>query len=279
LAAFALYGVWLGEPTPERRTTFEESLIPLDEIDPENPYGMFFRAMLVEEGDNRPEEAISRYTRILTRGDLSVPFRAWLLRNRADAARKVEDIESATKDIEEAVRLDPLHPANYMVLSRILANTGALGEAAIRARQAISLRPSVPWSQFLLGWIQYQRGEIHDAAKILGEACQVHRMQRICGLYAASLQRMGRDADALEAAQEASELVNEGKGSIELARFWMLRGDSDLALRYLRLSAQAQIVESESSIDSFDGADFLPLHGNPEFEAIVAEVKKRIGEE
>jgi serine/threonine protein kinase/Tfp pilus assembly protein PilF len=177
LSGFALYLAWLEEPTPDHRAALERSFAPLDRIDVGNPYGALFRALLLDEGDGQPKEALELYGQVLARPDLSGPFRAWVLRNRADAAWRLGDYESARGDLQEALRRDPLHASNYIVLCRILLYTGSLQEAASRAEQGLALQPGSRTLRYVLGWIQYRLGESRRSAATLTIACDQSALQ------------------------------------------------------------------------------------------------------
>jgi tetratricopeptide (TPR) repeat protein/tRNA A-37 threonylcarbamoyl transferase component Bud32 len=278
LFAYSLYMFWYVEPTAENRLAVERSFGLLEGLDPGNPYGVMFRAMLIAEGDNRPRQAIERYSRILSRSDLSPQFRAWVLRNRAYASLPVGAAAAAVADLEEALKLDPLHATNYEVLSAALLRTGLLEEAALRAKQAVALQPGNYSHEYFLGWAQYRLGDIDESTATLKKTCDTHRSQGSCALYAASLQRAGRASEALAAAEQASTLPDEGVGHIHLARYWLLTGNRDRALSHLRRSIEPG-VPSLFPLDIIwaeDDSDFDPLHGDPQFEEIVTEVKRRI---
>ena len=59
------------------------------------------------------------------------------------------------------------------------------------------------------------------------------------------------------------------------ASYWASLGDREKALQYLRQAIDLGLIGELVVHDP----DLASLRGDPEFEAIVAEVKKRIGEE
>ena len=279
LFAFTLYVVWYVDPTSENRTALERSFGLLERLDSGNPYGVMFRAMLLEEGDNRPRNAFALYSQVLARGDLSTPFRAWALRNRASCSSQLGDPATAVADLEEAIKLDPLSGTSYTILSDALMRTGLLEESAMRAKQAAALQPGEPNSQYYLGWTQYRLGAFDESAETLKTSCETHRSQASCALYAASLQRMEQYAAALAAAAAAADMTDQGVGNIHLARYWLLTGRRDRALVHLRRAVEPG-VPSMYPLDILieDEPDFALLRGDPEFESIVAEVKRRLQE-
>jgi len=281
LFAHTLYLSWLGEPTPENRRALERSVGPLERLDPDNPYGSVFRAMLLDEGDNRPQEANELYSRILARGDLSAPLRAWVLRNRAYGFNRAGLSLAAMADAEEALSVDPLHGASYAALSEALLQVGLLEKAALRAKQAVALLPGDDISNYVLGWTQYKLGAVEQSIATLEGPCETHKDQVICALYAASLQRAGRETEALAAAEGASRLTDRRLGNVHLARYWLLAGNRDQALRRLRRCVEPGVPSAYVTQLYFaeDDPDFAPLRGDPEFQAIVAEATKRIENE
>jgi tetratricopeptide (TPR) repeat protein/tRNA A-37 threonylcarbamoyl transferase component Bud32 len=281
ISALTRYLLWQDGPTAENRGAVERSVAALDSVDPGNPYGEMFRAMLLREHENKPQEAISLYDQILARQDLSASFRSWVLRNRADALSIVGDYDQAKSDVEEALRLNPLHPTNHRILFGILVNMGRLDEATLRIEQAIVLQPRAQRVQYALGWIRYRMGDLQASVAILQEACALHQFQMGCALYAAALQRVGREDEALAAADSASRLSDTGGGNIELARFWVLRGESDRALRHLARALEIGLALQNLSIDVIllEDRDFAPLRGDPRFEEIAQQLKRQIGQE
>ena len=109
----------------------------------------------------------------------------------------------------------------------------------------------------------------------------MHQFQRGCAMYAAALQRDGRADEAFTAARKAEALLHTGTGNIELARFWILKGDWDSALHHLDRALELGLANPRINVEVLllEDPDFVQLRGEPRFEAIVAEVKKRIGEQ
>jgi serine/threonine protein kinase/tetratricopeptide (TPR) repeat protein len=281
ISAFVHYAVWYDHPSAENQRATDRRVAALDRLDPDNPYGELIRAMLLMEHENKPHEAITLCTQILARRDLSAAFRAWVLRNRTNALSITGDFDKARADVEEALRLDPLQGNNYAVLCGILANRGRFEEAAVRIEQAIALEPRSQKNQYRLGWVRYRLGDTEAAVAILQEACEMHQFQRGCAMHAAALQRAGRGDEALAAAREAGDLLDTGKGNIELARFWLLRSERDRALHHLDRALELGLVNPILNIDTLllEDPDFAPLRGEPRFEEIARELKRQIGQE
>ena len=102
------------------------------------------------------------------------------------------------------------------------------------------------------------------------KACELERGQWYCAGYAVALQRAGHAAEALEEAKKAGTLPDTFPGSRMLACYWTLAGNHPEALRRLRRAVHVGTTESAIKSDSC----FEPLHGDPEYEAILAEARR-----
>jgi len=280
LSAFTYYAAWFHDPSAARRADLERAIAALDRADPGNPYGTMIRAVVLHEGDQESRESMKLFPQILDRDDLSASFRAWVLRNRAEIASILGDHDQAAADMTEALSLDPLHPTNYNSLSTVSVNSGRMEEAALRAEQAMALMPRALVHQYMLGWIRYRLDDLDGALPLLEESCETHQVQRSCALYAAVLQRAGREDEALQAERHAAGLTETGKGSVDLARFWLLKGDRDQALHHLGRAVEVGFVDPDFNIEILlvDDGDFAPLQGEARFREIVEELKMQIGE-
>ena len=100
-------------------------------------------------------------------------------------------------------------------------------------------------------------------------------------MHAAALHRTGREDEALAAARKAGGLPDTGTGNIQLARFWLLKGNRDRALHHLDRALELGIVAPIVNIDVLllEDPDFAPLRGEPRFEEITQELKRQIGQE
>ncbi len=88
------------------------------------------------------------------------------------------------------------------------------------------------------------------------------------------LKRAGRDVEAREQVRTLSNDIDSALACYHLARYWALSGDSALALDQLGRSRDLGFANRRIVRDP----ELETLRGDPEFEAIVAEVRKRIGE-
>ena len=75
-------------------------------------------------------------------------------------------------------------------------------------------------------------------------------------------------------AREANALPDDKYGCRELASVWSLAGDRVQGLQLLHRALAA----GYASVSLFDDEDLAALRGGAEFEAIAAEVRRRIGQ-
>ena len=122
-------------------------------------------------------------------------------------------------------------------------------------------------------WIE----DLAGAVEAYQRACELDETQSRCAIYAIALQRVGRESEA-RAAAEAAETMGGHPNHYDMACYYALAGDRDRAIQRLRHELDRGYNSYNSDWIARD-PDLESLHGDPEFEAIVAEVKKRIGEE
>jgi tetratricopeptide (TPR) repeat protein len=111
-----------------------------------------------------------------------------------------------------------------------------------------------------------------EASRAYGAACQRASRQSVCAAYAIALLRAGQPDEARTAVEMAAGLEATSGGAYDLACYYALAGDRLAAIERLRRAVDLGYASDWISRDP----DLAALHGNPEFEAIVAEVKKRI---
>jgi len=271
LRAHALMELLDSDPTPKNRRQFQEALARLDARDPNNPYGDFYRAYLAFK-DSKYKEAIALHTRILERDDLTPAVRAWVLRYRAFMrASGMRDTDAALRDLEEALSLDPASARTFHILSETLMTVGRNEEALTRARQAVALMPNYWRHHQTLGVLLGQLGRDQEALPTLEIACELGNAQSACAMYAISLFKAERAADARKAAQQAAELTSDSLGAYNLACYFALSGQRKRALALLSDALELGPVGTAPNQDP----DLATLHGDPEFIAILAEAERR----
>ncbi len=267
----AVFGAWDHDRSDARRADLEEALTALERADPKHPAVEVTRAY-VQGGVGLLREAIARFTRVLARSDLAPDFRAEVLKLRGQNESEEDDIAAALADLEEALRLSPVNTEIFAQLAEALRKAGRPGDALSRARQAVALSPTDPWALLTLGWTLGDLGRAEEAVEPIGKACELTRGQVSCAAHATALHRAGRKAEALAAAKKADGLTEEPGGRYNLACFWAQLGNRAEALRSLRRAFDLGYLDAFVERDP----DLVSLHGDPEFEAYVTEVKRRL---
>jgi tetratricopeptide (TPR) repeat protein len=213
--------------------------------------------------------------RVLERNDLGPRLRQWTKSLHAGINVDQGNYDEAVAELEEAIRLDPSYANVYLNLSRALRDAGRVDEAVPWAKQAVALAPGKWQGHSTLYLSLSLAGRLDEAIEPARKSCELSGTQTGCDYYALALLEAGRTEEALQAARYSETLPDSILGSYNLACFWSLRKDRESALRWLRRSVDLGYANAFITRDQ----DFAWLHGDPEFERIVAEVKKRIGNE
>ncbi len=253
--------------TQQNRDRLSSALDAVDRLDPQNPYGEFYRAYLLSK-DARLSDAVAAQSRLLVRTDLTPAARAWILRYRG-LLKLGDQPQSARADLEHALRLDPANARSFHILAETLLATGDKEQALIRAEQAVALMPSYWRHQETLGRALTALGRIEEALRAFRAACDLGNEQSACALFALSLLRSGATEDAMAIANKADKLTAEPAGVYNLACFWALAGDSKSALGKLK-----RAVELGYALPPHD-PDLASLQEEPEYRAIVGEANNR----
>ncbi|MBI1950964.1 MAG: protein kinase [Acidobacteria bacterium] len=267
----AVFAAWDHDRSAARRAELEKALADLERADPQHPAVEVSRAY-VQSSEGLLREAIARFTGVLARSDLAPDLRADVLGLRGWNESQTDDTAAALADLEEALRLSPVNAEIFTRLAETLRFAGRLPDALIRARQAVALSPSDPWALVTLGFTLGDLGKAEEAVEPMGKACELTRNQSQCAAYASSLQHAGRKAEALAAAKMAEALAESGTGRYNLACFWAQFGNRGEALRSLRRSLELGVLIGFGERDP----ELISLHGDPEFEAYIAAVQKRL---
>lgn len=215
---------------------------------------------------------MSSYSETLERTDISPHLRAWLYRRRAWANKVAGDYAAAIADATQAVELDWSDGASYARLASILRSSERLEESLTAGRKAVLMNPANynHWNILALSLGDLKRW--NEAAEAAGKACSLGPSSQFCGNYAITLAQAGRAVEAAEAANQASRLPAMVYGFYNLACYRALAGDKRGALRDLHAALDLRFADALIR----DDEALRSLHGNPEFEAIVAEVDKRL---
>ena len=117
-----------------------------------------------------------------------------------------------------------------------------------------------------------QLGRHEEALLYSVKMCEIAQDSVHCGAHANNLQRAGKEIEALAVAREAAAMTKSQAGSYNIAGYWALAGNKTEAFRFLRGALELGLASGFLAEDP----TFESLHGDPGFEAIVAEVERRI---
>jgi tetratricopeptide (TPR) repeat protein len=305
---------WGTDASSVRRKAFEESLLAIDRVDQNNPWDEILLAIVIDTaeyiyGVECHQKAFEMLTAVLVRDDLTPTVRAVVLAYRAQSLGAMGKLSESLEDLEKAIPLAPTYETTYSVLASTLMYMGRRDEALNRARQAVALNPLSFQTHVFLSWILSDAGMLEEAlvharravelgpdnfqnhlglgevlwklerweesAVHYGKACELSPVRGTCAARAASLRRAGRESE--EARKVAAALPESPWGAYFLAIYSADAGNRVEALRLLQRSWELNEGATKPG-DVEDLRDNFPsLHGDSEFEAIVAEVKRRSG--
>jgi len=289
------------------RLEFDESIRALDRMDPNNPWSDFFRAKLAEVFfDNR--EAIGRINNVLARNDLTTPMRSEAVYVRGRAFSSSGRLNQALRDFNEMLQLAPLDVGSLGETGLTHIALGNFDAGLDLARKAFAVEPNDPEALAFLGVALWNAGRVQDGLPYLEKQCRMIRtaaedenaccfyyslalaqsgqveaslplLERCCeetvercSMYALSLELDGQSREAeLQARKSAGS--DQGVNSLYyLAAYHAVAGHRDKAIGILRLLVERGYVDCWLWMDPW----LESLHGDPGFEAIVAEIRKRI---
>lgn len=275
-AALAAYATDLSNLLVERQSAdvaaeLERSLQRLQKLDPNRPDIDKIRAYLFFRMKGQPAEAIALYTELQDRHDLSHGLRSVILSGCANAELDAGRVESAINHAEMATRLDPSRAAGWTDLSRVYRGAGRFEAALAPAQRVVALQPSNGWGQHSLGLILTRLNRDQEALRHYALACSLVQSQSQCANYATALLKVGRIAEAPVVAVGAEKLPTSTYGGYNLACFWAIAGDHERALLWL----QKALDVGYSSVYIESDPDLASLRGDPRFERIIAEVRRK----
>jgi tetratricopeptide (TPR) repeat protein len=223
----------------------------------------------------QPAKAIDNLTVLLSRKDVGPRLRSWALSVYAVFQANIGEHDLALKASTDALREEPALAKTFADLSRTLSRAGRHEEAITRASQAVALDPWY-WRNYetlAISLINVDRHE--EALEPARMACELSESQSPCSIYAYLLLKAGHLEESKRVAARAESMEETLFGTYNIACYWAYRGDYKRALYHLRRSVELGYASHWIQEDQ----SFAPLHGNPEFEAIVAEVKKRLAKD
>lgn len=276
LRSRALFYAMTPTPSKEACQRTLDAIGSLERIDPQHPRVVESRVRVrfLCEGPASRASGVAAIASLLQRDDFTPARRAEILLSRIELTH-YEDSTAAMTDLRECLHLVPANAGIFVYLADMLIYQGKTQEALERAKQAVALDPSNPFSSEKLGFVLEKLGRYDEAVTSYRAACEIMRgQQQILGL-ARVLWLGGHRNEAKKLEQEASAFPEHYNGLYNIACYQALTGNREGALRSLRRALQLGWEGTWITRDP----DLVTLYGDPEFEAIVAEVKKRLGQE
>lgn len=235
---------------------------------------------LMEEAERaresgRPEEAISKYKRVLelapslasaytnlgtiyysqgkvedayrifVRGVENAPADRILLTNAAATAQQVGKSAEALTYVDRALEKAPREPVLYSIRATILRSLGRTDEALAAARQAVQIAPDDPKMQFSLGNLLYQAGKRDEAAGAYRRAIDLDRKYlRAYYNLGAVLYESGRYEEALQAYRVALEPIEQAFAKKQNVDPIHARAYANLGAIYLNQKQYSQAADA-----------------------------------
>ena len=120
-----------------------------------------------------------------------------LLYDRAMAAERVNRLDVLETDLRRVIELKPDYAHAYNALGYTLADrTDRIEEAFELVEKAIKLSPEDPFILDSLGWVQYRRGKLDEALKLLLNAYKVRPDPEIAAHLGEVMWKLGRKDEA-----------------------------------------------------------------------------------
>ena len=180
----------------------------------------------------------------------------------ASAMAGLKDVETAVKELEEAIRLDPKQAAAYASLAVLKAGQGDPVAAERTFQQAIAADPTSVSARLALAQFYWVSGRTADAEAGMKEAVKVAPSdQRANGLLSVFYQLTGRAAEAEPYLRTAAETEPTGAATIRLADYYIAQNRHDEAAALLNR------VKSDGRFGSTAGvrlAELAQLDGRPD---------------
>jgi tetratricopeptide (TPR) repeat protein len=192
------------------------------------------------------EDARSRAERVLARNSSSL--KAQML--RAYAAAGLRDIDSAVKDVQKALELDPSRALNYANLGSLELARGRAEEAEAALKQAAVLAaPNDPTPELALGnfyWRmrRYAEAEAAMKAAVARKPADVKANSTLATLYMVT----GRAADAEAPLKATAANADAFEAQLTLADYYVGRNRQKEAIPVLeRLLAREEVRSAASA--------------------------------
>lgn len=109
------------------------------------------------------------------------------------------DWEEAEREMRRALRLNPGNSLAWSYLGSFLASMGCFEEASAAAREATTLDPAGPWTNFTRAWTAYRSRRLEAARDFFRETLDLYPRIAIChGFLAAILFLLERPDEAVD---------------------------------------------------------------------------------
>ena len=198
----------------------------------------------------RYEDAKARAAALLTKNPNDVD--ALIL--RANAMAGLRDPEGATREIQEALKVEPTASGAFVSLGGIYMRTGEAKEAEAAFRRALELKPSpetrLALANFLWSSARYAEAEqeLKEALKLDPRHLLANRM--LATLYIATKRR----AEAEQPLKTIAELTKAPGAKFELADYYVgTRREADARMLLNELAAdQSSFVRAEGMLAALD---------------------------
>jgi TolB-like protein/Flp pilus assembly protein TadD len=183
----------------------------------------------------------------------------------AMTARTLGRFDEAQSLLREALARDPLEAFSYGTISGYYMQSGQWTEALKAGARAHDLMPRV-WGEKYIAEIALARGDPQAALTALSH---VESPIEVSSLKARAFRALGRNADADIALAELEKLA-ANDAPAEIARIYALRGDRDLAFKWLDRSYELRDV---AAADIKGDPDFNNLKTDPRYAAFLRKMK------
>src|SRR5262245_62542778 len=81
--------------------------------------------------------------------------------------------ELATKELQKALAADPDDPIAHALMAVCLAEQKKFDQAYGEARQAVTIAPELPYSQYVLAYVRYRQDVLFEAEQAIKKALQL----------------------------------------------------------------------------------------------------------
>ena len=204
------------------------------------------------------DDAKGRAQKVLSKTPQSARAKVLL----ATAMAGLKDVDTAIKELEEAIRLDPKQAATYASLAVLKAGQGDRVAAERTFKQAIAADPSSITARLALAQFYWVSGRVKEAEQGMKEAVAAAPTdQRANGLLSVFYQLTGRAEAAEPYLRTAADGEPTGAATIRLADFYVAQNRHEDAVPLLnRVKADAKFAP----IAGIRLAELAQLDGQPD---------------